>query len=91
MNLRLIAFAAVISAMLGGLFGSTLSYLGQPDGGRLRYESSFYRGLYSRAPLIGAGLGAAFGAGFAVISQSSRRRNVQRRQSNEQLNPKDRR
>jgi hypothetical protein len=73
-NLRLVAFAAVVSALLGGLFGSTLSYLGQPDQGRLRYESSFYRGLYRHTPLIGAGLGALFGAGFAAVSQSARRR-----------------
>lgn len=74
MNLRLVIFAAAISALLGGLFGSTLAYIGQPDQGVLRYESSFYRGLYRHTPLIGAGLGAACGAGFAVISQSARRR-----------------
>jgi hypothetical protein len=73
-NLRIVAFAAVISALLGGLFGSTLAYIGQPDQGVLRYQSPFYRGLYRHTPLIGAGLGAAVGAGFAVISQSARRR-----------------
>lgn len=78
MNLRLVAFAAVVSALLGGLFGTTLSYIGQPDQGVLRYESPFYRGLYRQTPLIGAGLGAACGAGFAVISQSARRRRRER-------------
>jgi hypothetical protein len=73
-NLRLVAFAAAVSAVLGGLFGTTLAYIGQPDQGVLRYQSPFYRGLYRYTPLIGAGVGAACGAGFAVISQSARRR-----------------
>ncbi len=74
MNLRLVAFAAAVSALLGGLFGTTLSYIGQPNKGGLRYEGSFYHSLYRHMPLIGGGLGAAFGAGFALISQSARRR-----------------
>jgi hypothetical protein len=80
-NLRLVTFAAVVSALLGGLFGLTLSYLGQPNQGGLRYESPFYRSLYRHMPWIGGGLGAVFGAGFAVVSQSARRRHA----------PKDRR
>ncbi|MCP9849030.1 hypothetical protein [Cyanobium sp. Morenito 9A2] len=78
MNLRLVAFAALITALLGALFGSTLSYLGQPDQGRLLYQSAFYRNLYDLMPMIGAALGAVFGAGFAVIAQSARRRDAPR-------------
>jgi hypothetical protein len=73
-NRRLVLFAAVMTALLGALFASTLRYLGQPDVGRLRFESGFYRAYYRRTPLLGAALGAALGAGFAVISQTARRR-----------------
>lgn len=75
-NRRLVVFAAVVTALLGALFGSTLRYLGQPDVGRLRFEGGFYRAYYSRTPLLGAALGAALGAGFAVISQTARRRSA---------------
>lgn len=74
--MRLVLFAAVMSAMLGGLFGFTLRYLGQPREDRLLYESAFYQNYFRRIPLLGAGLGAALGAGFAVISQRSRRRQL---------------
>jgi hypothetical protein len=63
-----------MSALLGGLFGWTLSYLGQPESRRFRYESPFYTTLYRSYPWIGAGLGAGLGAGFTLISQTARRR-----------------
>lgn len=59
MNLRLDGYAALMSALLGGLFGWTMASIGQPDTGRPRYESALHRSLYSRYPVIGAGLGAA--------------------------------
>jgi hypothetical protein len=79
MNLRLVAFSAVMSALLGGMFGWTVSYIGQPDWQRFSYESPFYVRLYRSYPLIGAGLGAGLGAAFALISQSARARARQRR------------
>ncbi|WP_198949761.1 hypothetical protein [Synechococcus sp. 1G10] len=87
MNWRLVSFAAVVTAVLGGLTGITFSYLGQPDVGRFRYESGFYRSLYRSYPLIGAGLGAAIGGGFAVISQSTRRRSESLRRREDPLSP----
>jgi hypothetical protein len=48
--------------------------MGRPDLDRLRYESNFYQTLNHRLPLIGAGLGLAVGAGFAVISQTQKQR-----------------
>ncbi|MCP9917681.1 hypothetical protein [Cyanobium sp. ATX 6F1] len=73
-NGRLVVFAALMTAVLGALFGFTLRYLGQPDLGQPRFESAFYQDLYHWFPLIGAGLGAVFGAGFAVVSQTARAR-----------------
>jgi hypothetical protein len=91
MNWRLVAFAAVMSALLGGLFGFTLSYLDQSGGGRFHYESRFYRNLYRSFPLISAGLGGAFGAGFAVISQTSRLRTTSLHRREGRLSPPGRR
>lgn len=91
MNWRLVTFSAVVTAVLGGLTGITFSYLGQPDVGRFRHESGLYRDLYRSYPLIGAGLGAAIGGGFAVISQSTRRRSHSLRSPEDPLTPRDRR
>jgi hypothetical protein len=57
-NLRLDGYAALMSALLGGLFGWTMASIGQPDTGRPRCESALHRSLYSRYPVIGAGLGS---------------------------------
>lgn len=91
MNWRLVVFAAVVTAVLGALTGITFSYLGQPDVGRFRYESGFYRGLYRSYPMIGAGLGAVLGGGFAVISQSTRRRSASLHREDDRLNRPGRR
>jgi len=82
MNYKTIAFAAIMTALLGGVFGWALSYAQRPDLDRLRYESQFYRTLNERLPLLGAGVGLAVGAGFAVISQT------QKQQDNDQNNNK---
>lgn len=74
LNYRLILYSAMMTAIIGSLFGWALSYIGRPDIDMQRYESQFYRTLNHRYPFIGAGLGLAAGAGFAVISQKQKQR-----------------
>lgn len=74
MNYRLVAYSGIVTAVIGGLFGWSISYIGQPDINRQEYESKFYQTLYHRYPLIGAVLGLAAGAGFAVIRQTQKQR-----------------
>ncbi len=74
MNYRLVAYSGIMTALLGGLFGWALSYIGRPDLDRLRYESGFYQNLNHRLPLIGAGFGLAAGSGFAIIRQTQKLR-----------------
>jgi hypothetical protein len=78
-NPRLVVFAALMTALLGALFGWGSSSIGQPDLNRLRFESPFYVWLHAHRPMIGAVLGAALGAGFATISQSARLQESERR------------
>lgn len=78
-NRRLVVFSAVMTALLGALLGWSLSYIGRPDVDRLLFQSRFYVWLNARMPVFGAGLGAAFGAGFAIVSQSARLREQERR------------
>lgn len=78
MNYRLVAYSAIMTAILGALFGWSLSYMGRPDLDRLRFESQFYRTLNQRLPLLGAGIGLTVGAGFAVVSQTKKQRDKSR-------------
>ncbi len=70
MNYKVVVASGIIAAAIGALFGWAVSYIGQPDLDRQQYESRFYRTLYRRYPLVGAGLGFAAGAGFAIIQQA---------------------
>ncbi len=78
MNYRLVAYAGIMTALLGALFGWALSYIGRPDLDRLRYESNFYQTLNRSLPLIGAGFGLVAGSGFAIISQAQKKRDQNR-------------
>lgn len=74
MNYRLVAYSGIMTAIIGALFGWALTYIGQPDIDRHRFESRFYTTLYHRYPLIGGGLGFVAGAGFAVVRQRQHQR-----------------
>lgn len=78
MNYRLVAYSGIMTALIGALFGWALSYIGQPDLNRSRFESEFYQTLHQRYPLIGAGLGLAVGSGFAIIQQTQKQRDSSR-------------
>jgi hypothetical protein len=69
MNIRLILFSGVMTALIGSIIGLGAAQLGQRDFKHLRYEGKAYQNLYRNYMLIGAGLGFATGFGQACIRE----------------------
>lgn len=70
MNVKLILFSGIITALLGSVFGLTVAHIGQKDFYHPRYESQFYSSLYYKYyGLIGTGLGFAIGAGQECVRE----------------------
>jgi hypothetical protein len=70
MNIKLILFSGLITAMLGSVFGLAAAHLGQPDFNRLKYESQVYKDLHHKYyGLIGAGLGFTVGFSQECVRQ----------------------
>ena len=63
MNLRMIVFSGVVTALIGSMIGLAAARIGQRDFNQLRFESKVYQDLQGKYALIGAGLGLAVGIG----------------------------
>ena len=69
MNLRMIVFSGVVTALIGSMIGLAAARIGQRDFNQLRFESKAYRDLHGKYALIGAGLGLAAGIGQECVRE----------------------
>jgi hypothetical protein len=70
MNVKLILFSGIITALLGSIFGLTVAHIGQKDFHKPKYESQFYSNLYYKYyGLIGTGLDFAIGVGQECVRE----------------------
>jgi Holliday junction resolvasome RuvABC endonuclease subunit len=61
---KLIVFCSIVSALMGAVIGLAVAEVSPQD-----YESSLYANLHVKLALLGAGVGAAAGAGQEVVRQ----------------------
>lgn len=70
MNIKLVIFSGVITALIGAVIGLAAAKIGSRDFNQLRYESQFYQNLNERYyALVGASLGFAVGVGQECIRE----------------------
>ena len=69
MNMRLILFSGMMTALVGSVIGLGAAHLGQRGFDRLKFESQSYQSLYRNYVFIGAGLGFAVGVGQACVRE----------------------
>lgn len=69
MNIRLIVFSGVMTALIGVVIGLAAAKIGQRDFNQLKYSSQYYKDLQNKYALIGAGVGFAVGIGQACVRE----------------------
>lgn len=69
MNIKLIIFSGVITAILGSVLGLAVAHVGQNDFNDLKYESQLYQDLNDYYPIVGAGLGLVVGISQECIRE----------------------
>jgi hypothetical protein len=73
-NLRMIVFSGVVTALIGSMIGLAAARIGQRDFNQLRFESQAYQDLHGKYALIGAGLGLAAGIGQECVRELKEQR-----------------
>jgi hypothetical protein len=61
MNVKMVLFSGILTALVGSIIGLASANIGQRDFNQLRFESEYYQYLHNRYALIGAGIGFAVG------------------------------
>ena len=69
MNIRLILFSGVVTALIGSVVGIGAAQLGQRGFNHLKFESASYQNLYQHYAVIGAGIGFVAGVGQACVRE----------------------
>jgi hypothetical protein len=69
MNIRLIIFSGVITALIGAVLGLAAARIGQRDFNQLKYQGQYYQDLHNKYALIGASLGLAIGIGQECVRE----------------------
>ncbi len=75
MNIKLIIFSGIMTALVGAVIGLAATKIGQRNFNQLEYEGQYYKGLHEKYVLIGVGLGFAVGAGQECIRELKAERN----------------
>jgi hypothetical protein len=73
MNLKLVIFSSLVTALIGGILGLGLAEISQNQ-----YQSNWYQDLHLKFALGGAGLGLAVGAGQESVRELKTQQEGQR-------------
>jgi hypothetical protein len=79
MNIKLILFSGVFTALIGTVIGLGVAKIGQRDFSQLKFESQSYQNLYRSYALIGAGVGFAVGIGQECVRELKAQQDSQER------------
>jgi hypothetical protein len=61
MNIRLIIFSGVMTALVGAVIGLAAAQIGQRGFNQLKFQGQYYQDLHNKYTLIGGSLGLAVG------------------------------
>ena len=61
MNIKMVLFSGILTALIGSVIGLASAEIGQPDFNQLRFRSEYYQNLKNNYALYGAGIGLAVG------------------------------
>jgi hypothetical protein len=69
MNVRLTIFSGIITALVGTVLGTAATEIIKMNPRQIKYESQFYRNLYDKYHIFGAGLGFAIGCSQQCVRE----------------------
>jgi hypothetical protein len=75
MNIKLIIFSGIMTALIGAVIGLAATKIGQRNFNQLEYSDQYYQDLQNKYVLIGAGIGLAIGMGQQCVRELKTQRN----------------